>query len=98
MRISDWSSDVCSSDLGVDWGNTSLALGGGYDRRKFIGAEGTILEQANGVVDENIWLAANLDRQLDARSGLGFNAYANWFESGFEIGRASCRERAWQYG
>jgi uncharacterized protein (PEP-CTERM system associated) len=72
------------ASYGADFGRTSLALGAGYDRRKFIGAQGTILEDANGVIDENIWLAANLNRQLDARSDLGFNAYANWFDSGFD--------------
>jgi hypothetical protein len=84
IRSSVFRSRGVMASYGVDWGRTSMSLGGGYDRRKFIGAEGTILETANGVVDENIWLAANLDRKLDARSNLSFNAYANWFESGFE--------------
>lgn len=84
IRSSVFRSRGIMASYGVDWGRTSLSLGGGYDRRKFIGAQGTILETANGVVDENIWIAANLDRQIDARSSIGFNAYANWFESGFE--------------
>jgi hypothetical protein len=84
LRSSVFRSRGVMASYGVDWGRTSLSVGGGYDRRKFIGAEGTILEAANGTVDENIWLAANLDRELDARSSIGFNAYANWFESGFE--------------
>ena len=36
------------------------------------------------MIDENIWLAANLRRRLDARSSLSLNAYSNWFESGFD--------------
>src|SRR3546814_6320647 len=32
MRISDWSSDVCSSDLGKT-GTARIASGGGYSRR-----------------------------------------------------------------
>jgi hypothetical protein len=84
IRSSVFRSRGVMASYGVDWGRTSMSLGAGYDRRKFIGAAGTILETANGVVDENIWVAANLDRQIDARSSIGFNAYANWFESGFE--------------
>jgi hypothetical protein len=84
IRSSVFRSRGVMASYGVDWGKTSLSLGGGYDRRKFIGAPGTILAEANGVTDENIWIAANLNRQLDAQSNLAFNAYANWFESGFE--------------
>lgn len=84
IRSSVFRSRGVMASYGVDWGRTSMALGAGYDRRKFIGAPGTILEQANGVVDENVWIAANLGRRLDARSTLTFNAYTNWFDSGFE--------------
>ncbi len=84
IRSSVFRSRGVMASYGVDFGRTSLSLGAGYDRRKFIGAAGTILEQANGRADENIWLAANLDRQIDARSSVSFNAYANWFESGFD--------------
>jgi len=83
IRSSVFRSRGVMASYGVDFGRTSLSLGAGYDRRKFIGAAGTILGQANGVTDENIWLVANLDRQLDARSRVSFNAYANWFDSGF---------------
>jgi hypothetical protein len=89
IRSSVFRSRGVMASYGIDWGRTSLSLGAGYDRRKFIGAEGTILEQANGVADENIWLAANLDRQIDVRSRLSFNAYANWFESGFDAAGGS---------
>src|SRR3546814_1335762 len=39
MRISDWSSDVCSSDLNVNGGGLALQYGG---------AEGTGLREFNG--------------------------------------------------
>jgi len=83
IRSSVFRSRGVMASYGADFGRTSLSVGAGYDRRKFIGAKGTIFELANGVVDENVWLAANLNRQLDARSNLSFNAYANWFDSGF---------------
>ena len=75
-----------AASYGVDFGRTSLSLGGGYDRRKFIGAQGTILEAADGTIDQNVWVAAHLGRQLDRRSNLGLNAYGNWFESGADDG------------
>lgn len=65
-------------------GRTSYGLAGGYDRRQFIAAAGTVLEAADGIVDENFWLAAYAGRELDRASSLNANAYVNWFESGFE--------------
>ena len=60
-------------------------IGAGYDRRKFIGAPGTILEVYNGVIDENYWMAAYLDGEIDNNSSFSTNVYANWFdtEAGF---------------
>lgn len=57
-------------------------LGAGYDRRKFIAAPGTVLAEANGVVDENIWVAAYLNGRIDRSSSFSTTAYANFFESG----------------
>jgi hypothetical protein len=63
-------------------GRTSMGLGAGYDRRRFIAARGTVLAAANGVVDENYWLAAYLNGRIDARSSFSTNIYWNWFEPG----------------
>lgn len=65
----------------------SLAAGisGGYDRRRYIAAPGTVLAVANGVVDENWWLAGYVTGRIDARSGFTVNGYVNWFESGFAL-------------
>src|SRR3546814_10119248 len=86
MRISDWSSDVCSSDLS----NPKYEIRS--DRHK-----------------ERMPLSALLDR---LRSGEPSNDYyvtanngghnrealaALWSEIGDKNGRASCRERVWQY-
>lgn len=68
---------------GLDTGRFQFGVGGGYDRRKFIAAPGTILASANGVIDENYWLTAYLNGQLDRRSSFTTNIYANWFQSGF---------------
>jgi hypothetical protein len=68
---------------GFDSGRYQYGIGGGYDRRKFIAAPGTILAAANGVIDENFWLTAYLNGELDRRSSFSTNIYANWFQSGF---------------
>src|SRR3546814_11714780 len=49
MRISDWSSDVCSSDLtenGIVYPNAKLAVGGGYKLFK----NGELLEVGHNLV------------------------------------------------
>lgn len=65
-------------------GRTSYGIAGGYDRRAFIAAAGTVLAGADGVVDENLWLAVYAAHQLDRRSGINANLFANWFDSGFD--------------
>ncbi|MBW8784786.1 MAG: preprotein translocase subunit YajC [Novosphingobium sp.] len=61
-------------------------IAGGYDRRKFIATPGTVLAIANGVVDQNYWVAGYLTDRLDRRSSISANVYANWFQSGFASG------------
>ena len=69
----------------IDLGRISAGVGAGYDRRKFIAAEGTVLAAANGVIDENIWLAAYLNGRIDRNSRYAVNLYANWFQSGASL-------------
>lgn len=66
----------------VTLGRLSAGLGAGYDRRKFIGAPGTVLALYDGVVDENTWLNAYLAGRIDGQSNFNANIYANWFQSG----------------
>src|SRR3546814_1822990 len=85
MRISDWSSDVCSSDL--EQADHVVA---------FVGAGGPDLGAVHppAAVD----LAGPRAARGKIRAGIRF-AHAD-AEMGFapdEIGRASCRERVWQY-
>jgi hypothetical protein len=75
--------------LGFDFGRMQAGIGGGYDRRKFIAAPGTVLASANGVVDESYWVAAYLNAKLDERSSISTDAYATWFQSGFDLAGAS---------
>lgn len=67
---------------GMEMGRLQTGIGGGYDRRKFIAAPGTVLAVANGVIDENYWLSAYLNGRIDQRSSFSTNVYANWFQTG----------------
>lgn len=64
--------------------NLSLGVGVGYDRRKFLAAQNTVLGAADGIVDESYYLSAFANARLDQRSALNTNVYANWFDSGFD--------------
>lgn len=67
---------------GLNLGRLQTGIGAGYDRRKFIAAPGSVLAAANGVVDENTWLAAYLNGQLGENARFTTNYYANWYQSG----------------
>jgi len=64
------------------FGGLRAGIGAGYDRRKFIAAPGTVLAVANGVVDENYWLAGYVNGRIDRRSSFSTNVYANWLQTG----------------
>src|SRR3546814_6527415 len=79
MRISDWSSDVCSSDL------APAVFQFGADRpANAVGAD------ADGAGPGRRQQPRRPDRQHQ-RGGSGAGG------GGYEIGRASCRERVCQY-
>src|SRR3546814_2661719 len=96
MRISDWSSDVCSSDLGAIGRQRLLTA---IMDVKAVGIESVdagnlyVIDSGKAVVIQafdfgheslTIGLAAKAGQQRAQAQGL-------------EIGRASCRERVWQY-
>src|SRR3546814_15347064 len=88
MRISDWSSDVCSSDLDMVDGRAGLdrLADPGVDQRRFPARVGA---------DEQDRL-----RGLETRDG-GVEAIGGGrrhvVERAVQIGRASCGERVCQY-
>lgn len=65
-------------------GRTSYGIAAGYDQRRYIAAAGSALANVDGLLDETIWLGAYASQQLDQASGISANAYANWFDSGFD--------------
>src|SRR3546814_9647102 len=97
MRISDWSSDVCSSDLGRAF----------HENRGCISVEGEpppeeggrIVERPSGQIEPR---RTKLGLEAEAkgyplRCGPGHH-HDNGEDNGNQIGRASCREKVCQNG
>src|SRR3546814_3713511 len=96
MRISDWSSDVCSSDLRVD--PTTGAWQTLYetcDGRRLKGPNDIVFDRTGG-----FWFT-DMGKAGDDTIDRGALYYARPDGSSIlradEIGRASCRERVGQY-
>src|SRR3546814_10452731 len=96
MRISDWSSDVCSSDLG---GFLSQQLG------RFLRIEHAVLHLLHAqleIADEVPGFVDHLALDLESSSSSEISPrvtampFSVSYLSG-KIGRASCRERVCQY-
>src|SRR3546814_7054950 len=85
MRISDWSSDVCSSDL------DDLLV---RHRRHVTRREDTGLARRAARVDLDLAAIAQCHRIAEP---FGVWDQADLDENPFEIGRASCRERVCQF-
>lgn len=83
VRSATYRSRGVAASYSVNLGRTNAGVGAGYDRRTFIAAPGTILAAANGVQDENYWVAFYLDGQLGSRASFSANTYASWLASGF---------------
>lgn len=63
-----------------NFGRTTAAIGGGYDRRTFIAAAGTVLAPVDGLTDESYYLVAGLTRNIGPNASVITNAYVNWFD------------------
>src|SRR3546814_15049877 len=102
MRISDWSSDVCSSDLVYIESGHGGAGAMSFRREKFIEYGGP--DGGNGGKGGDVWVECvdGLNTLIDYRYQQHFRAERGGHgmgrqRSGAEIGRESCRERVCQY-
>ncbi|OCC23237.1 hypothetical protein MB02_13430 [Croceicoccus estronivorus] len=84
LRSATFRARGISATYALDLGRIQTGIGVGYDRRKYIAAEGTILESIDGATDENVWLAAYLNGRLGPRSSFSTNVYASWMDSGLD--------------
>jgi len=82
IRSSTYRARGVSGTFGVKFGHLQAGIGAGYDNREYIGAEGTILADANGRSDQSVWASAYVSGRLDEHSGFGANIYVNWLDSG----------------
>lgn len=82
VRSSTFRGRGVAANYSYNFGSLRAGVGGGYDRRKFIAAPGTVLASANGLVDENFWLAAYLDGRIDRHSSFSTHLFANWLQTG----------------
>src|SRR3546814_3441386 len=96
MRISDWSSDVCSSDLAM----ATIATGGFSTEDMSIGFyQSPAMEwiiTVFMVLGGCTFVLFARSVQGDIRALVG-DSQTRWYVIYLEIGRASCRERVCQY-
>ena len=71
-----------SANYSREIGQLTAGVSAGYDRRKFIAAEGTVLAAADGIVDESYYITAGVGGPLGRRGNFSVGTYANWFDSG----------------
>src|SRR3546814_10567754 len=97
MRISDWSSDVCSSDLNrIGWAQTAINFGG------LAGLTTVVMVMMLG--QTRVLFAMSRDglmpRSLAKTNAKGIPMRITLIVGGIvavQIGRAACRERVCQY-
>ena len=82
LRSSVFRNRGVAASYSVSGRRTSFGIGAGYDRRSFIGGRNTVLADVDGVIDESYYVAANVSRQLDRKSGISAGVYASWFNDG----------------
>src|SRR3546814_6825225 len=80
MRISDWSSDVCSSDLALVTGiGRTVDAGDRADERAVSGVD--LLQRVGDLADRGA-AARRLDRQLQQVAGAGAGRFGQGVEGG----------------
>src|SRR3546814_9704387 len=95
MRISDWSSDVCSSDLVDENGNMHVPED--YLRTyRYLGTWAVLADEGHGANELHVVYASPGTVDTFQKSGQ-FPDDAVLVKEVYEIGRASGRDRVYQY-
>jgi hypothetical protein len=84
VRSSVFRSRGVSGSYTTAVGRMTAGVGAGYDRRRFIAPDGTVLAAANGVTDEAFYGSLFLSGELGRRANFSTNAYATLLQSGFD--------------
>jgi hypothetical protein len=63
-------------------GRLRMGLGAGYMRRKFIGAQGTVLASANGRTDQTFYVNGQISGPIDRTTAFTVGVYDSWYKSG----------------
>lgn len=83
VRSSIFRSRGIAANYTREIGVATLGIGAGYDNRKFIGAEGTVLAAADGITDENYYIFAGASGPM-FRGRVSASATASWYDSGLD--------------
>src|SRR3546814_5275455 len=99
MRISDWSSDVCSSDLVFETRRLQIFGTGSSDERNDAGGARHVIERSKVAIIASVIEpeARRRPAQADGHEGDGGPGGDRHKSRADEIGRASGRERVGQY-
>ncbi|OQW47440.1 MAG: hypothetical protein A4S16_01775 [Proteobacteria bacterium SG_bin6] len=68
--------------VSVNRGRWAYGLGFGYANRRYVAPNGGTGVVVAGLQDESVYLQAYLQRQLDAKTTIDANVFANYFRSG----------------
>lgn len=63
-------------------GKLRMGLGAGYLRRKFIGAQGTVLASANNRTDQTFYVNGQISGPIDRLTAFTVGVYDSWYNSG----------------
>src|SRR3546814_7659305 len=96
MRISDWSSDVCSSDL-VNLGIQKISGNQGIIMADVFATQKSTAEKAVQLSGAAAKRVADLIKEEQTPGLMLRVTVSGGGCSGFQLGRASCRERVCQY-
>src|SRR3546814_12224055 len=101
MRISDWSTDVCSSDLRRFVLDRRVER---VERQLLVGIEWRQIVEIDAVADDVGIVEIDADKLGEREIAFAVAGRADFAldriagaQAIFEIGRASCRERVWKY-